>query len=154
MSPRLDYEIGAKALKGVLTSLLLFSAAIGSYIITTDKYLWAAAPSHAYGLIAFIAMDVVASATLYVLPRLSRVIALLLPAIQFVAMAGDLYMGLGSPGSLIQSGFREYLLNDTAFMALLVLQAGLVGLAAGYLVQRPDMSPILRGDGLSKRGPD
>jgi len=44
-------------------------------------------------------------------------------------------MGLGSPGSVVQGAFHEYLLNDSAFMVLLVLQAVLAGLAFGNLLQ-------------------
>jgi hypothetical protein len=137
MNVRLSFDIGARILKAILAGLLVVSAGIGTYIGATDSYLWAAAPSHAYGLVAFVVIDLVAAGALYALPRASRVLALLLPLVQFAAMAGDMYMGLGSPGSVVQSGFRFYLLSNSAFMALFVLQAVLIGLASGYLVQRP-----------------
>jgi hypothetical protein len=137
MNLRLDITVSGKVLRIVLGGCLVLSALLGSYILATDSYLWTEAASHAYGLIAFVAIDLVAAAGIYVLPRVTRIVVLLLPAVQLAAMAGDLYTGLGSPGSLVQQAFREYLLNDSAFMVLLVLQAVLVGLAFGHLVQPP-----------------
>jgi hypothetical protein len=137
MNLRLGIIVNEKVLGAVLGGCLVLSALLGSYILATDSYLWAEAPLHAYGLVAFVAIDLAAVSGIYVLPRVARVVALLLPAVQLAAMAGDLYTGLGSPGSVVQQGFREYLLNDSAFMVLLVLQAVLVGLAFGHLVQPP-----------------
>ena len=134
-----------KTLGLILGALLIASAGVGTYISATDSYLWAEAPSHAYGLIVFIGVDLVAAAALYLLPRASRTLALLLPAAQFVTMAGDLYVGLGSPGSVVQNGFREYLLNDSPFMVLFLLQAVLIGLALGYFIQ-PPMNSLGTGD--------
>jgi len=124
-----------KLLKAVLAISLLLSAALGAHILATDAYLWAEAPSHAYGLVAFVVIDMIAAAGMFGLPRVTRIVAFLLPVIQLAAMGGDFYMGLGSPGSLIQESFRDYLLNDVAFMILLVLQAVVVGFALTYLVQ-------------------
>ena len=137
MKLRFGYEMGLRLVKTVLAALLLASAVVGAYISATDAYLWTEAPSHAYGLIAFVIVDVIAVGVLYARPRWGRMLALAMPAVEFVAMVGDLYMGLGSPGSEVQASFREYLLNDSAFMVLLVIQAVLVGLALGYLVQPP-----------------
>jgi hypothetical protein len=135
MYSRLNFSLGTKMLRAVLTVSFVLSAAVGSYIVATDSYLWAQAPTHAYGLIVFVAIDLATAAAIYIRPRVSRIVALLLPAVQLAAMAGDLYMGLGTPGSLVQGAFREYLLNDSAFMILLVVQAVLVGLAFGLLAQ-------------------
>jgi hypothetical protein len=145
------YEIGAKILKAALTFSLVISAVIGAYIVSTDSYLWTEAPSHTYGLIAFIVVDLITASALYTLPRLSRILVLFLPVIQFTAMVGDLYLGLGSPGSIVQDSFREYLLNDSAFMILLVLQAVLMGMAFGYLVQRPTVSQLSKTISESKK---
>ncbi|MDA4123813.1 MAG: hypothetical protein OK456_11595 [Thaumarchaeota archaeon] len=106
MNPRLGIAMNEKVLRMVLGGCLVLSALLGSYILATDSYLWAEAPLHAYGLIAFVAIDLVAVVGIYVLPRLARVVALLLPAVQLAAMAGDLYTGLGSPGSVVQAGVQ------------------------------------------------
>jgi plastocyanin len=144
--PKPSFETGAKVLKAVLAIAFLISGALGSYILATDSYLWAQAPTHADGLVAFVVLDLVAVAGIYALPGITRIVALLLPVVQLAAMAGDLYMGLGSPGSVIQGAFHEYLLNDSAFMILLVLQAVLAGLAFGNLLQHhPDPRAGRRG---------
>jgi hypothetical protein len=150
MVSRLSFSFGAKLLRAVLAALFVLSAVLGAYIVATDSYLWAEAPTHAYGLVAFVAIDLVAVAAIYVVPRMSRIVALLLPLVQFTAMAGDLYMGLGSPGSVVQDTFRDYLLNDSVFLALLVLQAVLVGLAFGHLVQPPADVRAARGSSVNQ----
>jgi hypothetical protein len=129
------FRVTQRVLDVVLAATFVLSAVLGSYIIVTDSYLWLEAATHAYGLILFVAIDLIAVVGIYRLPNITRVVALLLPTVQLAAMTGDLYTGLGSPGSLVQQAFREYLLNDAAFVALLVLQAVLVGLAFGKLVQ-------------------
>ena len=132
---KLGFNLSTKVLRAALAVSFLFSALVGSYILATDTYLWAQAPTHADGLVAFVILDIVAIVGIYFTPRVTRIAALLLPVVQLVAMAGDLYMGLGSPGSVVQGAFHEYLLNDSAFMVLLVLQAVLAGLAFGNLIQ-------------------
>ena len=148
MTYRLNMNVSERALRAVLAASFVLSAVLGSYILTTDSYLWAQAPTHAYGLVAFVIIDLASVVGIYRLPRIARIVAFLLPTVQLVAMAGDLYVGLGSPGSLVQQAFREYLLNDSAFMTLLVLQAVLVGLAFGSLVQPPvaQGSKVLGGE--------
>ncbi len=131
----MNFNFNVKVLKAVLAAAFVLSALVGSYIIATDGYLWAEAPTHAYGLIAFVVIDLLAAVGIYALPKVTRFVAVLLPAVQLAAMAGDLYMGLGSPGSLVQAAFSNYLLNYSAYMILLVLQAALVGLAFGHLFQ-------------------
>lgn len=145
MKLRFSYQFGLRALRAALATALTVSAAVGAYISATDAYLWSAAPSHAYGLIVFIGADLVVAVGLYLLPRLGRVAALLIPAVELAAMAGDLYTGLASPGSSLQAAFRTYLLNDTAFLVLLLLQAVLVGMAFGYLAQPRAILPGSQG---------
>jgi hypothetical protein len=146
----LNLDINTKVLSVVLAVAFVISALVGSYIIATDGYLWVEAPTHAYGLIVFIAIDLAAVVGIFVLPRVTRIVALALPIVQFAAMAGDLYMGLGSPGSVAQGAFRQYLLNDPAYMSLLVLEAMIVGLACGNLLVRPHVvvqaAKVVSGD--------
>jgi hypothetical protein len=135
MISRLNFTLDSMWVKSVLAMLLVVSGVVGSYILATDKYLWAEAPTHAYGLIVFAGLDFVVAGAVFSALRLSRLIALLLPLVQFAAMSGDLYMGLGSPSSAIQTVFHDYLISDTAFMVLLVLQGVLIGLAFGNMVR-------------------
>ncbi len=109
-----------------LSVALLVSAAVGARILTTDGWLWAAAPTHAYGLIAFVAMDIVLIAALWRRTKFAEVGAITLAAVQFLAMAGDLagYTPAGVPTSIFQS----YLLSDMPFVALLTIQPAIAGL--------------------------
>ena len=49
----------------VLSATLIASALTGALIAVTDQYLWSAAPSHAYGLIAFFVMDIGLAAVIW-----------------------------------------------------------------------------------------
>ncbi len=46
------------SIRTILSGSLLVSAVIGTSIVFTDTYLWSAAPTHALGLIGFIALEI------------------------------------------------------------------------------------------------
>ncbi len=121
--------------------MLLVSAAIGSYILSTDSYLWSQAPTHADGLIAFTVIDGALVVGLWWKPKLALIGMTLLGLVQFGAMAADLFVGastFGQTGSSAQSAFQQYLLGDTAFKTLLGVQAIIVvvGIAAFVMGRR------------------
>jgi len=109
-----------------LSAALIVSGGVGASIVTTDNWLWAAAPTHAYGLIVFVAMDLVVIAALWRRVRLADLGAITLATVQFLAMASDLtgYAPTGVPAS----AFRSYLLGDTSFVLLLSIQPFIAGL--------------------------
>jgi len=113
-----------------LSVALVASSVVGAWILTNDAWLWAAAPAHAYGLIAFAALDLVFVAALWVGVRYSRPLATALALVQFLAMAGDL-AGFSLPAGVSASVFRSYLLNDSPFVVLLSIQPVIAGL--GFL---------------------
>jgi hypothetical protein len=117
-----------------LSVVLLFSAAVGSYILATDSYLWSVAPMHADGLLAFTAIDLVLVAGLWRKPRAAIVVATLLGLVQLGAMSGDVFFGTMTFSSDVTTAaaFSKYLLGDAAFVTLLGIQAVLivVGIAA------------------------
>ncbi len=116
-----------------LSGGLLVSGAVGARILTTDGWLWAAAPTHAYGLIAFVAMDFVLIAALWRGTMFAEAGAISLAVVQFLAMAGDLagYSPAGEPANV----FRSYLLRDTPFVALLTIQPAIAGLGVLFRKQ-------------------
>jgi hypothetical protein len=124
----------------ILSVVLLVSAAVGGYILATDPYLWIAAPTHAYGLVAFAVIDLALIVGLWRLPKIAIIGAVLLGLVQLGAMSGDIFFGTltfssnGTPAS----AFSEYLLGDTAFVALLGVQAFIivVGIAAFVMWRR------------------
>ena len=119
------------------------SAIVGAVILKTDAWLWAAAPSHAYGLIVFVVVDVGLAAIVWRATRLALLGSALLGVVQFTAMAGDVFMGqpTGMPANL----WEQYLLGDTYFVALLALQFAVVGVAVlGLAYRRSTNSAVIR----------
>jgi len=121
-------EHAGKTMKTVLSLTLLVSGLIGVWIAANDGWLWAVAPSHAYGLLAFAALDVTLAFVVIVVPRLAYEGALLVSMAQVVAMAGDALTF--TPTGTLQAAFRAYLLGDTAFVALLGIQFAVAGITA------------------------
>src|SRR3989442_3916232 len=115
-------------MKTVLSLTLLVSGLIGVWIAASDGWLWAVAPSHAYGLLAFAALDVTLAFVVIVVPRPAYEGALLVSMTQVVAMAGDALTF--TPTGTLQAAFRAYLLGDTAFVALLGIQLAGAGITA------------------------
>ena len=120
--------------------VLLVSAAVGSYILLTDSYLWSAAPTHAEGLIVFVVLDLALTGGLWWRPKLAVIGMTLLGLVQFGAMGADLFIGssVGTSSVGSQSGFQHYLLGDTAFKTLLGVQVliVIVGIAAFVMMRR------------------
>jgi len=112
----------------VLASTLLASGIVGTWIVANDGWLRAVAPSHAYGLLAFAALDVVLALVVMTVPKLGYVGALVVSMTQVVAMAGDALTF--APAGTLQAAFRAYLLGDTAFVALLGIQLAVAGITA------------------------
>lgn len=112
----------------VLASTLIASGIVGTWIVANDGWLRAVAPSHAYGLLAFAALDVVLALVVMTVPKLGYVGALVVSMTQVVAMAGDALTF--APAGTLQAAFRAYLLGDTAFVALLGIQLAVAGITA------------------------
>jgi hypothetical protein len=118
--------------QAIISAMLVGSAIVGAAILKTDGYLWAAAPSHAYGLVAFVALDLGLAVLTWKRVRLSLLGTALLGGVQFAAMMMDVFVG--QPVGLPSGAWEQYLLGDTYFVALLAIQlavvaGGLLGLA-------------------------
>jgi len=104
------------------------SAALGSYLLATDKSLWLLAVSHAYGLIAICAIDVVLG-----LANLSSVRKVLLPSYGWALLTIFLQLGdiITAPQyKMTVQYFAGYLFGLWAFDGILIAQ-GLI-LAIGF----------------------
>lgn len=104
-----------------LLAALFGSALAADRILVSDAWLWVAAPTHAYGLIAFMSIDVVLIAALWRGIRGVGLFSILVATVQLLAMGGDL-AGLSTPSGVPAGDFKNYLLGDGAFVALLSLQ--------------------------------
>ncbi len=112
----------------VLTPTLLVSGLVGMWIVASDGWLRAVAPTHAYGLLAFAVLDLVLALVVMAVPRIAYAGALLVSIAQVAAMAGDALTF--TPTGTLQAAFRAYLLGDMAFLALLGIQFAVAGITA------------------------
>ena len=112
----------------LLIPALLVSGLLGVWIAASDAWLRAVAPSHAYGLLAFAAFDLVLVLAVIVVPKPGFVGALLVSLIQVLAMAGDALTF--TPSGTLRAAFRAYLLGDTSFVVLLGIQLVVAGITA------------------------
>ena len=113
----------------ILSAALAASALVGIEILSTDYWLWSAAPTHAFGLIVFVALD---AALILGIRRAMRPVvfgAMLTATVQLVSMLGDIITG--QPAGTPAAAFRSYLLADTAYLGLLVTQGLIMAIAVG-----------------------
>ena len=115
----------------ILTPTLLVSGLVGLWVVVSDGWLRAVAPTHAYGLLAFAVLSLVLALVVMAVPRIAYAGALLLSITQVAAMAGDAltFTPTGTP----QAAFRAYLLGDMAFLALLGIQLAIAGMTVTAL---------------------
>jgi hypothetical protein len=125
-----------------LFAALFGSAFVGLEIVASDSWLWAVAPTHAYGLVAFVGIDVAMVVLLWRGVPHAGTLTALLAAAQLVAMGGDL-AGLSPPPGIPASGFASYLLSDVPFVVLLWLQPAIAYLGGLVQVERSRAPPTL-----------
>src|SRR5256712_12919927 len=113
----------------ILSAALGASAVVGVQILSTDYWLWSAAPTHAYGLMAFVALDFAVIVGVWRLTRLAIFGALLTATLQLAAMLGDIIAG--EPAGLPAAVFRNYLLANTAYLGLLITQGLIMAITIG-----------------------
>ena len=112
----------------ILIPTLLVSGLVGVWIVASDGWLRAVAPTHAYGLLGLAVLDLVLAFVVMAVPRIAFAGSLLVSITQVVAMAGDVLTY--TPTGTLQTAFRAYLLGDMAFLALLGIQLAVAGMTA------------------------
>ena len=117
-----------KATQALLALTLVASAALGVWVVATDGFLRAAAPSHEYGLLTFAILDILLSLIVFVAPRIADLGAFVAAFVQAAAMLGDAFTF--TPAGTVQAGFRAYLLSDAGFVVLLGIQLALASITA------------------------
>ena len=126
----------------VLSAAMLLSGTVGILILLTDQYLWSAALSHAYGLVAFVAVDTIVALALWRKIWFGSLLSIGLAIVQGTAMLADV-LTYSTP-DVSQQAFRSYLLGNPAFVALLVMQPVILVLAVGATNVRTDYSIVRR----------
>ncbi len=116
----------------VLSIALVASGLLGIQILLNDKWLWSAAPSHAFGLVGFVAIDALLTLAVWNSRfRLATLGATLVSSLQLGAMLTDLVSG--QPMGVPTIAFRNYLLSDSPYVALLLVQPMILVVAIGAL---------------------
>ncbi len=118
-----------KIVRLMLSASLAASALVGILILSTDYWLWSAAPTHAYGLVTFVALDALLILGTWRALRPAVFGALFTATVQLVSMLGDTVTG--QPAGTPAAAFRSYLLADTSYLGLLVTQALIMTIAVG-----------------------
>ena len=118
-----------KIVRDALSLALIASGLLGVEILANDRWLWSAAPSHAYGLIVFVAIDLTLALAAFIRVSLATLGAGLIATLQLGAMLGDAVVG--QPQGVAASAFSMYLLSDTSYVGLLAIQVGILFLAMG-----------------------
>ena len=115
-------------MRTIVSAALAVSALLGGLILKTDAYLWAAAPSHAYGLAVFVVLDLALIVATWTVGGIGLAGSALLAGLQFAAMAGDLFSG--QPKGLPLPAWQQYILSDDYFVALFALQPAIIAIVA------------------------
>ena len=97
---------------------------LGVWILENDRWLWASAPSHAYGLVGFVIVNLVLAFAVARGMSWGTLGVSAAAMIQVAAMLGDLENG--QPIGVSSTSFRGYLLGDVSFLALFAIQSALL----------------------------
>jgi hypothetical protein len=120
-----------KIIRDTLFLALVASSLIGIQILLNDGWLWSIAPSHAFGLIGFVAIDLILALTLLRVRSVAILGAVVASITQFGAMLADLVAG--EPEGVPSAAFRAYLTSDTSYVVLLIIQVAILSLAIGTI---------------------
>ncbi len=119
--------------RNILSAVLVSSVIVSAYILAVDNYLWDANPinHHAFGLIAFMAVDVALLIMLFVRQKMATMLAIGWGALQILLVVGDVAGGLGLPGFSSSDAYKYLILGNgnpsgLATDVLLVLNALIV----------------------------
>lgn len=111
---------------------LVLSGLLGTQILVADKWLWVAAPTHALGLLGFVAIDLSLGLAIWWRTIMATVGGAFASGIQLVAMLADI--AIGEPIGVAASAFRVYLLSDSFYVLLLFMQLSILTIGGIALV--------------------
>jgi hypothetical protein len=129
-----------------LLALLAISAGLGGAILAVDRVLWNYGRSHAYGLVAFVVVDVLLIGLLFARPRSMLLGTAVWAVVQFIILLGNVVVGaqlgveaftqeeftqylLGLSQARLMTESSFYVLSPYAYDILLILQPLTAGLA-------------------------
>lgn len=116
-----------KIVRDIMSISLFSSGLLGTQILVTDKWLWFAAPTHAIGLLGFVAIDLALGLAAWWRTPIATVGGGFASGVQFIAMLAD--VAVGQPMGVAASVFRGYLLTDSSYVLLLLVQLSILTIA-------------------------
>ncbi len=126
--------------------LVGLSIGIGIYILATDDHIYEHAPSHAYGLMTFVAVYATLLGLLKFRNNMAKTGILIMATVQFVAMNLDILTTENIPifhvRGLEFNELLEHLYGSWYFDLLLGVQAALIGLSVVSI--RYETTPVIR----------
>ena len=117
-----------KIVRDIMSIGLVLSGQLGTQVLVTDKWLWVAAPTHALGLLGFVAIDLALGLAIWWRTLIATVGGAFASGIQLVAMLADI--AIGQPMGVAASAFRVYLLSDSSYILLLFIQLSILTIGA------------------------
>ena len=116
-----------KIIRDIMSIGLVSSGLLGTQILVTDKWLWVAGPTHAIGLLGFVAIDLALGLAIWWKTPIATAGSVLASIVQLAAMLAD--VANGQPMGVAASAFRNYLLTDTSYLLLLLMQLSVLTIA-------------------------
>lgn len=120
-----------KIVRDIISIGLVSSGLLGTQILVTDKWLWVAAPTHAIGLLGFVAIDLALGLAVWWRTPIATIGGAFASGVQLLAMLSD--VAVGQPMGVAASVFRSYLLTDSSYIVLLFLQLSILTIATATL---------------------
>ena len=131
----------------LMAASLILSAFLGIYLLATDRSIWILAPSHAYGLMIIVALDVILVILDFRNLKRSYVLTIILATITIILQLGDI---LTAPQyHLTGASFASYLFGLWTFDALLLAQSFII--ITGIFVRRQLLELSIKTTGTSDR---
>lgn len=135
------------SMKRIIAALLLVTVVISAYILAVDNILWTYNPSHAYGLVLFMVVDLLLIGIVLRRPRLASYLTMVWGGLQFVVMIGDAATGLGL-GADMGYSFRYLFLGEgnpsglaTSLLLVVYVVIGLISLFEVVTLRRAASRP-------------
>lgn len=122
-----------RLVRDILALALVASALVGMQLLLTDRWLWSTAPSHAYGLVGFVIVDILLTVALLENVGATTLAAAFSSLVQIGAMVGDLFFG--QPNGVPSTAFRAYLIGDPSYSVLLIIKFAIVAVAMAGLTK-------------------
>ena len=135
----------------LMEASLVLSAFFGVYLLITDRSLWILAPSHAYGLIIIVALDLTLAALDFSFLSRFHILSLVLAVLTITVQLGDILTG--PQFGMSRMNFASYLFGVWQYDAILLTQFVIIiaALVVEKQLLKPTANPKRTGTTYSRR---